>query len=79
MGMGLLLHRCGDDDRHGDSVSFSELFLGAEAGSGHSFLCSPECGHVSDENRTDGAKPGGRCVRKQTAEKSRCCFGLFAA
>ena len=38
MGMGLLLHRCGDDDRHGDSVSFSELFLGAEAGSGHSFF-----------------------------------------
>lgn len=47
--MGLLLHRCGDDDRHGDSVSFGELFLGAEAVSGHSFLCSPECGHVSDE------------------------------
>lgn len=23
--------------------------------------------------------PEGRCVRKQTAEKSRCCFGLFAA
>lgn len=33
-GHGPFLHRCGDDDRHGDSVSFSELFLGAEAVSG---------------------------------------------
>ncbi len=26
MDMGLLLHRCGDDDRHGDSVSYVVMF-----------------------------------------------------
>ncbi len=74
------LHRCGDDDRHGDSVSFGELFSSVQRQSAaiRSFIRQNV---VMFQMKTVQMEPNpeGAASANKTAEKSRRCFGLFAA